>query len=69
MSALTRRLDRLETIDGEQQPPAIAWRHTGETHEQARARWQADHPDEDPTRELLFVSWLSGPAQADNVGA
>ena len=41
MSNLDKRLDRLEMI-GDAQRPAIAWLHTGETKEQARARWLAD---------------------------
>ena len=53
--SIASRLDKLEATSDEH--PSIAWLNVGETPEQARARWLADHPAEDPATELMFVTW------------
>ena len=37
----------------------VAWKYSGETDEQALARWRIEHPGEDkPGQKLVLVSWL-----------
>jgi hypothetical protein len=54
MHPLARRLLRLDRSD---KHPPMAWLNPGETTEQARARWLADHPAEDLATELMFITW------------
>jgi hypothetical protein len=64
MHPLERRIVRLlETTGGKH--PSIAWLNVGETMEQARARWLADHPAEDSATELMFITWRAPAGAAD----
>jgi hypothetical protein len=38
----------------------VAWKYSGETDEQALARWRVEHPGEDPDKagQVVLVSWL-----------
>ena len=46
----------------------VAWKHIGETSEQALARWRAEHPGEDPAKagqKFVLVSWLDPQPSAE----
>jgi hypothetical protein len=52
------RLDRLE--DAGKPGVIVMWRHHSETDEQAKDRWKAAHPGEDPDRagvRVILVQW------------
>ena len=39
----------------------VAWKYSGETPEQAWARWRVEHPGEDPDMaglKVMLISWL-----------
>ena len=39
----------------------VAWKYSAETSEQACARWQVEHPGEDPDKaglKVILISWL-----------
>jgi hypothetical protein len=44
----------------------VAWKHSGETPEQAWARWRIEHPGEDLDKagQVLLISWLPQPDAA-----
>jgi hypothetical protein len=39
----------------------VAWKYSGETSEEAWARWRVEHPGEDPDMaglKVMLISWL-----------
>ena len=52
---------RIDKLENEAKPGVIVmWRHHAETNDQAKARWQEDHPGENPDRadtRVIIVQW------------
>ena len=46
----------------------VAWKYSGETSDQAWARWRVEHPGEDPDKagqKVMLVSWLDPQPDAE----
>ena len=58
MTNIRARIDKLES---HAKPGIIVmWRHHTETDDQAKSRWKAEHPGEDPDRadtRVIMVRW------------
>ena len=60
MSAVSM-LDRVAKMEGGHRGVVVAWKYSGETSEQARARWRVEHPGEEPDKaglKVVLISWL-----------
>ena len=55
-------LGRVAKLEGNSQSGVVvAWKYSGETSEQAWARWRVEHPGEDPNKaglKVMLISWL-----------
>jgi hypothetical protein len=48
-------------MEGGRRGVVVAWKYSGETSEQAWARWRVEHPGEDPDKaglKVMLISWL-----------
>jgi len=54
-------LGRVAKMEGGRRGVVVAWKYSGETSEQAWARWRVEHPGEDPNKaglKVMLISWL-----------
>ena len=54
-------LSRVAKIEGGRRGVVVAWKYSGETSEQAWARWRVGHLGEDPDKaglKVMLISWL-----------
>jgi hypothetical protein len=48
-------------VEGGRRGVVVAWKYSGETSEQAWARWRVEHSGEDPDKaglKVMLISWL-----------
>jgi hypothetical protein len=61
-------LGRVAKMEGGSRGVVVAWKYSGETSEQAWARWHVEHPGGDPDKaglKVVLVSWIDPAPSAE----